>query len=60
MKLKLNWRMQHGQKKHTNENKAYIEEVITNMIEEGSEKVTTLSEDPEAKYESIGKKILEK
>jgi hypothetical protein len=47
-------------KKYTNENKTYIEEVITNMIDEGSEKVTTLSEDPEAKYESIGKKVPKK
>jgi biopolymer transport protein ExbD len=30
---------------------------ITNMIDEGSEEVTTLSEDTEAKYESIAEKV---
>jgi hypothetical protein len=30
--------------------------ILTNMIDEGSEGVTTISEDPEAKYESIAEK----
>jgi hypothetical protein len=29
---------------------------VTNVINEGSAKITTLSEDPEAKYESISEK----
>jgi hypothetical protein len=40
-----------------NKNKSHIEKAITNMIDEGSEDVTTLSKDVEAKYESIGEKI---
>lgn len=34
-------------------NNEEIEKAITNMIDDGSEGVTTLSSDPEAKYEAI-------
>ena len=36
--------------------KKEIAEAITDMIDKGSEGVTTLSEDPEAKYEAIDSK----
>ncbi len=39
-----------------NEDKQDLAAVISNMIDEGSEGVTTLSGDPEAKYESIAEK----
>lgn len=45
-----------NKRKHKSENNEYIEEIITNMIDEGSEDVTTLSKDVEAKYEAIGEK----
>ncbi|ERI94581.1 hypothetical protein HMPREF1982_00888 [Clostridiales bacterium oral taxon 876 str. F0540] len=37
--------------------KAEIEDAITDMINEGSEGVTTLSKDVEAKYESRAYKV---
>jgi DNA-binding ferritin-like protein len=42
--------------KKNSKDKQELINAVTNMIDEGSEKVTTLSKDPEAKYESIGEK----
>jgi DNA-binding ferritin-like protein len=39
-----------------NERKEEIAEAIVDMIDDGSEGVTTLSNSPEAKYESIDEK----
>lgn len=42
--------------KRQSKKKALIEETLTDMINNGSEGVTTLSYDVEAKYEAIDKK----
>ena len=42
--------------KKNSKDKQELVNAVTNMIDKGSEKVTTLSEDSEAKYESIGEK----
>jgi hypothetical protein len=42
--------------KKNSKDKQELINAITNMIDEGSEKVTTLSRESEAKYESIGEK----
>lgn len=47
-------------RKNVNSNKKKLADIITDMVDEGSEGITTLSKDPEAKYESIGEKIPEK
>lgn len=46
------------ERKNTEKHKEEIEKAITNVINEGSEDVTTLSEAPEAKYEAIDEKII--
>jgi hypothetical protein len=43
-------------KKKNSKDKQELINAVTNMIDDGSEKVTTISEDPETKYESIGEK----
>jgi hypothetical protein len=37
--------------------KKELADALINIISEGSENVTTLSDDPEAKYESIAEKV---
>jgi hypothetical protein len=54
--LKFVERMSFVMSKSKEKSKKELAGIITNMIDEGSEDVTTLSEDPEAKYESIAEK----
>lgn len=42
--------------KQSSEDKIHLEKILTDMIDTGSDHVTTLSKNPEAKYESIEEK----